>query len=65
MSDKIIIAFEGKKESEIDTGGVFSQIGYNRLRKLLEPVGGVGDDEVITGLIIDKNSIKIRIEQIS
>jgi hypothetical protein len=63
MSDKLIIPFEGKKESEIDTSGTFSFIGYERLRKLLENDCGNMYGERITGLVIEKEGINIRFDK--
>jgi hypothetical protein len=63
--EKLIVPFEGKKEAEIDTGGVFSFISYERLKKLLEKDCGCSPNEKITGLIITDNGIRIRIDTIS
>ena len=66
MSDqKIIVPFDGKNESEIDTGGIFTQIGFERLKTYLEPICDIDEDESITGLIITKDLIKIRIDRIT
>lgn len=64
MSDKIIIPFDGKKESEVDTAGIFTFIGFERLRTLLESVCDVDEREKITGLIIASDGIKIRMDRI-
>ena len=61
----MIIPFDGKKESEVDTGGVFTTIGFETLRKLLGPPCDLDEDEKITGLVITKDGIKIRIDAIT
>lgn len=63
--DKLIIAFDGKNQSEVDGGGIFSFIGFERLRKLLETDCGCGKSEKITGLVIRNDGISIRLESIT
>lgn len=62
MPDKIIIPFDGKEKKDINTGGIFANIGYERLRRLLSKEE-ISDNEVITGLIIDDGGIKMRIDK--
>lgn len=62
MSNKLIIPFDGKSKAEVDTGGVFSFIGFERLRRLLKTDAGLSDTEAITGLVIDEGGINIRID---
>lgn len=62
--DKIIIPFDGKKESEVDTSGEFTFIGFETIRKLLGQPCDLDEDERITGLVITKDGIKIRIDTV-
>lgn len=62
MSDKIIVPFDKLSESQVDTGGVFTTISFESIRKLLGPAVDLDEDEKITGLIITKDGIKIRID---
>lgn len=62
MSDKIVIPFDRLNESDIDTGGVFTSLTFESLRKLLAPAVDLDEDENITGLVISKDGIKIRID---
>lgn len=63
MSNKLIIPFDGKSKEEVDTGGVFSFIGFEKVRQLLNGYMDIDEDaEVITGLRIDESGIDIRID---
>lgn len=63
MSNKLIIPFDGKSKAEVDAGGVFSFIGFERLRALLNNYMDIDEEtEAITGLRIDESGIDIRID---
>lgn len=63
MSNKLIIPFDGKNKADVDTGGVFSFIGFEKLRELLNPYMDIDEEaEAITGLRIDESGIDIRID---
>lgn len=62
MTDKLIIPFDGRKEKDIDGGGVITFIGFERLRKVLHTICNCKPDENIAGLLIDKKGITIKIE---
>lgn len=63
MSNKLIIPFDGKSKEDIDTGGVFSFIGFEKLRALLNNYMDIDEEsEDITGLRIDESGIDIRID---
>lgn len=64
MSDKLIIPLDGKTDKEIDYGGVVTFIGFERLRLLLHPVCDIDEDERISGFMIDKTGITIKIDPI-
>jgi hypothetical protein len=63
MSNKIIIPFDGSKASDIESGGVTSFIGFDRLRNILSNYAGtpLSDDEKIIGFVVDETGIAIRI----
>jgi hypothetical protein len=63
MSDKLIIPFDGKKEADIDTTGEFTSISFESIRRLLGQPCDLDEDEKITGLVITKDGIKIRIDR--
>lgn len=60
---KLIIPFDGKSKADIDTGGVFSFIGFEKVRLLLNSYMDIEDDESITGLRIDESGIDVRIDK--
>lgn len=60
---KLIIPFDGKSKTDIDTGGVFSFIGFEKVRLLLNSYMDIEDDEAITGLRIDESGIDVRIDK--
>jgi hypothetical protein len=62
MIDKLIIPFDGKKESDIDTDGEFTSTSFEWIRRLLIQHCDLDDDEQITGFVITKEGIKIRID---
>jgi hypothetical protein len=59
---KIIISFDGKSKAEVDAGGTFTFIGFERLRRLLIKDAGISDSEIISGLVIDEGGINIRVD---
>jgi hypothetical protein len=63
MSNKIIIPFDGAKVADIESGGLTTFIGFDRLRNVLSNYAGtpLSDDEKIIGFVIDKEGISIRI----
>jgi hypothetical protein len=63
MSNKIIIPFDGAKAADIESGGLTTFIGFERLRNLFSnsAVSCLSDDETITGFVIDETGITIRI----
>lgn len=58
---KHIVPFEGTKESEVDSTGTFMFFSYLSIKKLLEPAVDLDEDEKITGLVINEDGIKVRI----
>lgn len=58
---KHIVPFEDKKESEVNTTGTFMFFSYLSIKKLLEPAVDLDEDEKITGLVINDDGIKVRI----
>lgn len=66
MSNKIIIPFDGAKVADIESGGLTTFIGFARLRTMLEGSKSTGlhSTEKITGFVIDKDGINIRIKNV-
>lgn len=67
MSNKLIIPFDGAKEEDIESGGLTTFIGFSRLRILLEESykkTGLLSAEKISGFVIDKDGISIRIKSV-
>lgn len=62
--DKLIIPFDNRKESDIDGGGVVTFIGWERLRKALEPIVDCDENEKIMGFTVDKTGITIKLETV-
>lgn len=61
--NKLIIPFDGRSKEDIDTGGVFSFIGFETLRQLLNSYMDVDDEtESITGFRMDESGISVRID---
>ena len=63
MSDKLIIAFDGEKASDIEGGGLTMFLGMDSLRNTLtaSPRIGISQDEKIIGFVIESDGISIRI----
>lgn len=62
MSEKIIIPFEGNTEAEVDSGGTVTFIGYGRIKRLIEE-SELESFEKVTGLIITKDGITVKVER--
>lgn len=62
MSEKIIIPFHGNTEAEVDCGGVVTFIGYGRIKRLIEE-SELESFEKVTGLIITKDGITVKVER--
>lgn len=62
--DKIIIPFDGRKESDIDGTGVVALVSYKTLRRCLEKVVDLHENEVIAGLRIDNDGITVKFETV-
>jgi hypothetical protein len=62
--EKLIIPFGVNKESDVEAGGEFTFIGFERILKLIAPHCDLDEDEKITGLVITKDGIKIRIDTV-
>lgn len=64
MSDKLIIPFDGKSKADVDAGGVFSFIGFEKVRALLNGYMDIDDEtEAITGFRIDESGMNVRIDK--
>lgn len=62
MIVKIIIPFEGNTEAEVDGGGTVTFIGYGRIKRLIEE-SELESFEKVTGLIITKDGITVKVER--
>ena len=63
MSEKIFtVPFNGLTEEQVNSTGEFTFISFDTIIKLLEPAVDLDVDEKITGLVMYKEGIKIRID---
>lgn len=62
--DKLIIPMDNRTEKDIDSGGLTTFIGYEKLRRLIVPDCRLAENEVIAGFSFEKDGVTIKFETV-